>query len=619
MKKLFLLLFFLFIPKVCAYNITDYKIDMTILENGNIDVIEFFKMDGEYNGFERTIRYRNNYEGYKGDSLIVFDKQLYNGSGIILNEVRSIDYSNELTLLEMIETGDLFNELNSATKGDYGVYKIEKFDDGESIKIYNSSKMNKDFYLSYTLKNMVIAHEDISEIMFPLFYDMDEKINNFELTINIPNNKKLLEVWVHGHDSKITKIDNETIKINITNLNTSDYFDFRLVFDKLDTNKLSEKEAFTTIVELEDNLNIDFNDKTNKEYEQLKENAYNLVGNVEKSLSSTDYDIAYEAVSKLNDKDELKTQLLVRLMNVEPKIERKEDIIKVILTSILTIWIIGNIIILYNIYKKYNKKTIKYKFYEEIPNDYNPTIVGYLLHKKITNDDLVASILYLIDKKVIKLENDKKDYILKKGKINDITTSEEWLLKLIFDNKKEINLINFEHKAKNYDEFLNLYSNWLNVATNEAEEKEFFCDTFSIKLVGIIYSIIGILISVFLINKDTYYSSLIVLFVSFISLVYYIKFYKRTLLGNVEYSKWKGFKKYMERFYTFNVEDLPKDINKYITYSICLDCDYNLSRVVKIDDYVYDLYDSIIYTINTAYLTKKNMHTKYSSINKNKR
>ncbi len=619
MKKLFLLLFFLFIPKVCAYNITDYKIDMTILENGNIDVIEFFKMDGEYNGFERTIRYRNNYEGYKGDSLIVFDKQLYNGSGIILNEVRSIDYSNELTLLEMIETGDLFNELNSATKGDYGVYKIEKFDDGESIKIYNSSKMNKDFYLSYTLKNMVIAHEDISEIMFPLFYDMDEKINNFELTINIPNNKKLLEVWVHGHDSKITKIDNETIKINITNLNTSDYFDFRLVFDKLDTNKLSEKEAFTTIVELEDNLNIDFNDKTNKEYEQLKENAYNLVGNVEKSLSSTDYDIAYEAVSKLNDKDELKTQLLVRLMNVEPKIERKEDIIKVILTSILTIWIIGNIIILYNIYKKYNKKTIKYKFYEEIPNDYNPTIVGYLLHKKITNDDLVASILYLIDKKVIKLENDKKDYILKKGKINDITTSEEWLLKLIFDNKKEISLINFEHKAKNYDEFLNLYSNWLNVATNEAEEKEFFCDTFSIKLVGIIYSIIGILISVFLINKDTYYSSLIVLFVSFISLVYYIKFYKRTLLGNVEYSKWKGFKKYMERFYTFNVEDLPKDINKYITYSICLDCDYNLSRVVKIDDYVYDLYDSIIYTINTAYLTKKNMHTKYSSINKNKR
>ena len=76
----------------------------------------------------------------------------------------------------------------------------------------------------------------------------------------------------------------------------------------------------------------------------------------------------------------------------------------------------------------------------------------------------------------------------------------------------------------------------------------------------------------------------------------------------------KNYFQYMEKFYTFNIEDLPKDMNKYIIYSISLDCDYNLSRVVKIEDYIYDLYDSIIYTINTAYLTKKNMHSKYSSI-----
>ena len=94
MKKILIILLFLFIPEVKAYNITDYKIDMTILENGNIDVIETFQMNGEYNGFERTLKYRNNYEGYKGDSLVLFDKQLYNGSGITLNEIRSIDYSN---------------------------------------------------------------------------------------------------------------------------------------------------------------------------------------------------------------------------------------------------------------------------------------------------------------------------------------------------------------------------------------------------------------------------------------------------------------------------------------------------------------------------------------------
>ena len=614
MKKILIMLLFLFIPEVKAYNITNYNIDMTILENGNIEVIETFKMNGEYNGFERTLKYRNNYDGYKGDSLVLFDKQLYNGSGIILNEVRSIEYSNKLTDDKIKETGDLFNYSADATKGDYGVYKIEEFEDGESYKIYNSSKMNKDFYLNYTLKNMVITHEDISEVMFPFFYDMQEVIDNLEININIPNNKKILDIWIHGPECKVTKVDSETIKINITNFETEDYLDFRLIFDKLDTNKISQQYALDKVKEIEENLNIDFNDKTNKEYEQLKENAYNLVNKAEQSLNRVDYENAYNEVGKLNNKDELKTQLLVRLMNIEPKIDRKEEFIKVLLSSLLTIWIIGDIIILYHIYKKYNKKKIKYKYYNEIPLNVNPIIVGYLMHKKITNDDLVASILYLINTKVITIEKKKKDYILKKGKIKNITQSEEWLLKFIFDNKNQISLINFEHKAKNYEEFLKIYSNWLNIATSEAENYNFFEDTFSIKLTGIIYSIIGVIIGLFLVSKNTYYSSFIVIIISICSLIYYIKFYKRTDFGNSEYFKWLGFKKYIEKLYTFNLENFPKE--KYIIYSISLNCDYNLSRVVKIDDYVYDLYDSVIYAINTAYLTKKNVHSKYSSISR---
>lgn len=618
MKKLFLLLFFLFIPKINAYNITNYKINMTILENGNIEVVEMFKMTGDYNGFERIIKYRDNYEGYKGDALVVADKQMYNGSGINLNEIRSIEFSNKLTMPEIIETGDLFKNSANATKGDYGVYKIEKTENSESIKIYNSSKMNKDFYINYTLKNMVIDYNDISEVMLPLFYNMEEKIDNFELTIKVPNNKKILEIWIHGQEGKVTKIDEETIKINVTNLETVNYFDFRLVFDRIDSNKIVNEDAFSSIVELEDNLNFDFNSNANKEYELLKENAYNSVSIVENSLNRDDYNKAYELVTQLNNKDALKTQLLVKLMNIEPKIERKEDITKVLFTSILTIWIIGNFIILYHIYKKYNQKVKKYKYYENIPEYCNPTIVGYLMHKKITNDDLVASILYLINKDVIRIEKTKKDYILKKHKIKNITSSEEWLLKLIFDDKNEISLINFEHKAKNYDEFLNIYSNWLNVATNEAEEKDFFVDTFTIKITSIIYSVVGIFISLVLIDKTTYYSSLVVLLIASISLIYYFKFYKRTLNGNIEYYKWLGLKKYIEKLYTYNIEELPKDMDKYIIYSISLNCDYSLSRVIKIDEYIYDLADSIIYTINTAYLTKKIAHSNYSSINKNK-
>ena len=399
MKKIIILLFFLFIPKVNAYNITNYRIDMTILENGNINVIEMFQMNGDYNGFERKIKYRNNYDGYKKEELVAFDKQLYDGGGININEIRSIDYSSELEISEIIETGDIFNESNDATKGDYGVYKKTNLTDGESIKIYNSSKMNKDFYINYTLKNIVIDYEDISEVMMPLFYEMDESIDNFELTINIPNNKKILEIWIHGQKSQITIINKETIKINISNLKTNDYFDFRIIFDRIDSNKTLNEEALLKIIELEDNLNIDFNNNINKEYEMLQENAYNAVSNVENNLNRSDYNNAYELVNQLSNKDELKTQLLVKLMNIEPKIERKEDIIKVLLTSILTIWIIGNFIILYHIYKKYTNKVEKYKYYKNIPANYDPIIVGYLMHKKVTNDDLIASVLYLLNKK----------------------------------------------------------------------------------------------------------------------------------------------------------------------------------------------------------------------------
>lgn len=612
MKKFLILFFFLLIPKVNAYEITNYDINLTILENGNIDVAEIIEMTGDYNGFERIIKYKNNYNDYKTDKLVLFDKKLYDGNDIVINNINGFQYIEE-TLEENLKLGDSFVESNFAAKGDYGLYKVESFSDGESFKIYNPSKYNKNLYINYTLKNMVITHEDISEVMFPLFYDMEEFIRNLEITINIPNNKNMLEAYVHGVENKINRIDEETIKISIDNFNTENYFDFRVIFDDLDTNKISKQFALESIINLEENLNQDFNDKEDKEQEQLKENAYNLVNIVQNSLKEEDYYNAYEAVDKLSDKDELKTQLLVKLMNIKPKVERRTDIINISLTSILIVWLIGEILIWYYTYKKYNVKVEKNKIVKEIPSDYSPATLGYLMHKKISKKDLVASILYLIDKKVIQIKKLSNDYLLKR-KDAKVTPSEEWLLKFIFDNKKQIKLQNFEHRAKKYDDFLNIYSNWLNIATNEAESKGYFFDMFYIKIISIIYSVVGIIISLFLIDKQTYFSSLFILLFALISLVYYIKLYKRTLLGKTEYYKWKGIKKYIEKICILDKENIPTNINSYITYSISLKCSNKISKELKIDDYIFEIYNSIMYAINIAYLTKKITNSKYSSI-----
>ena len=68
--------------------------------------------------------------------------------------------------------------------------------------------------------------------------------------------------------------------------------------------------------------------------------------------------MAYQAVLLLRDDDELKTQLLIKLMNIDPKIERREVILKVALTSIMAFWLVGIMIIIYQIYKKYGNKEV---------------------------------------------------------------------------------------------------------------------------------------------------------------------------------------------------------------------------------------------------------------------
>lgn len=52
----------------------------------------------------------------------------------------------------------------------------QKPDNGETYTIYNHSKMNKDFYLSYTLEDMAIIHQDIAELGLNVFTE-NERVN----------------------------------------------------------------------------------------------------------------------------------------------------------------------------------------------------------------------------------------------------------------------------------------------------------------------------------------------------------------------------------------------------------------------------------------------------------
>ena len=289
MKKFIyiIILMILFIPSVNAssYKIENYEIDITVLEDGSLSVQEAFKMNSPYNGYERIIYYKNNYNDYLESVLYsVSDNEIYDFDDVVLNEVRATNYESNLDFIILQETGDLFKKVNNASKGDYGVYVVEKLENGKRYKIYNSSTMNKDLYINYTLENIAISHSDVSEIPINVF-EFKESIKNLDIYIHIPNNEKVLETWVHKINSKIEFVDLNTIKINIKNIKENSSFDFRIICDKNEGFKKKTNEiVYDKVLKIEEQLKNLSNNTKDEEYEDLKNLAYSSVVKVENSL-----------------------------------------------------------------------------------------------------------------------------------------------------------------------------------------------------------------------------------------------------------------------------------------------------------------------------------------------
>ena len=618
MKKIifFVTCFLFLVPIALAdYEVANYQVDITVLENGNLNIIEALQMKGIYNGYERKIKYRNNYQGYKGDILASIDKNLYNGNGLKLNEVRAINYSNEIDIVEYKETGDLFKLVDEAKKGNHSVYTISNITDGQIYKIYNPSRMNKDFYFDYTLENMVINHQDVAEVAMYLFDNLEEDINNIVIAIHIPLNNDNLKVWTHGgEDVKIKYVDEETITINVGKIKKDTTFDLRFIFDNdvVLTKKTTDELVLDKIEKLEANLDLDVIDPVDEEYNKTRDDAYNSVVNVENSYNRDEYNNALEKVSNLKATDELRTELLIRLMNVEPKIERREEILKVILTSVITLWLIGLIIILYQIYKKYNYQVNEKKF--KIDKNIEPFKIGYLLKKKVTKYDLASSLLYLIEKKL--LDFDEKRRTLKKNKVTNLKlASEEKIIKMLFNDKNKITLEDISYYVQeNFDEFLKDYSNWLNFATVEAEDEHYHENLLFFKIFGVVYCVGGILLGSFLIGNDVYYSPITIIVLAGLFLFYFIFFKKRTYDGLVEFLKYVKLKKQLIKGDISNLNDIPY----YLMYANSMGCFNKFSK--RLDNYEVDKFraktirDTIILIIKQAYEARNNAHAKYASV-----
>lgn len=567
MKRLnifiFIVLSFLcFITPVNAEGTKKYYIEANILENGDMQVKELKELSGSYNGIETTIRYANtNLQTFTGVLDDFEGSSIYNGSAI--TDLKVYDVNSPITSFSQINnTNSIFPLVNYANKGDYGVYTMSNINNGYNLLIYMPSFYNKASLITYTIKDAVVVHNDIAELAWNFIgRDYKEEIDELKIIINLPDNSNELRVFSHGPLNGINRIiDKKSVELVNPNVPAYNAVDMRVVFDKRlvsSATKKSNIDGLNNILKVEE--------KKANEANKLREEA--------------------------REKEE-KIRLVTNIFNV-----------------VSVFWVVGLIIVIYKIYKNYDKEyksDFNMEYFREIPSEYSPEIVSYLMYKTIKQEAFAASILELIRKKILILDEiqtekntlfGKKTYAgykLSKNenyKKENISELEETILSLIIDtigNGNYVYLDQITEYSKDYSNartFMTKYDNWKNKAVMTANIEEFYITNTNVRIKAVLYSLIMPLISFISlyisINLGITY---LLNIVSFISIIYFCSFTKRTKKGNDEYKKWNALKNFLNDFGRFQEKEIPEIAlwEKYLVYATVFGIADKVQEQIKI-------------------------------------
>ena len=492
MKKLKILLIaiFLFIPaKVLGYGIENYYVNATVEKNGDLEVEEYFEMNGDFNGMERIIKYRNSSAyTFNPDANSYGGHNLHNGNGMVVEEVRAVDIDSNFDFKNI--NGTIFNRVDYGNKGDYGIYTDKSSYDGRTVKIFLPSSKNKAFYIKYKLHNMAILHNDVGELGWNIFgTELSESIGNLTVYINVPNNKNI-KVWAHGPLNGTSEIlSSEKVKISISGLDNNTAIDARITFDKdviVNSSKKSNVNALDKIIRYE-------TDQAERANELRRQSDERYTGYIESSLkrleqepSRNNYDQVENYIYQLNNSDK-KSEYYEKLYTFKPKVDKYEykifksylsdssikkhnyDKAKEIINNVfdirlkekmyneldsyykklkavdykieisLTIISICTLVISLIVYYKpiKMKKHVDPLYFRDIPSDLSPAAVGILVDKEINKNEVSASILDLVRRKVVKIEkqnNKSYDFVLNTN-YEELSEADKNLVLLLFPSK----------------------------------------------------------------------------------------------------------------------------------------------------------------------------------------
>ena len=456
-----------------------------------------------------------------------------------INDNNSLDFSSFTT-----EIND-YQNVDYATKGESGVYTINHTSSGPELMIYNPSSNKQIFYIEYTIKDVIVIHNDIAEFAYNVLGDgYTENIDDYEVKVTLPEADSDYRVWLHGPlNGNISRVNDNTALGTYNFLGAYNAVSIRLLFNK-DIVSLATKQS---------------------------------------GLTAKDKIIAIE--SKLADEANEERDKL-RMQNN-------------IIYGLSIIWLLSCLIFIIMKIRssKKNKETeFTAKYYREFPSTYGPEVLEYLLNKNITEKSLSATILDLIYKQVLTVEktaDNSKDYklLLQEYDPAILTEPEKIALDMFLNqigDSKEVNLSTIKKycaKESNAKKFLDSYQNYKKEAKTLGKNEEFYLPSKSSNTLLVLLLILSGSILMFItISFEFYFMFLALLFALIILIITLTKIKYYTKKGALDLAKWQAFKNFLNDFSRFNEKELPEVPlwDKYLVYATVLNCADKLSKQMKI-------------------------------------
>ena len=580
MKKIRFILFSLFIMLlpifVYADGTTRYYIEVNVLDNGDAEVKELKLMDGEYNGYKTDIRYKSNgLTKFDGSKSSFEGSDIYNASA--LTDVKVYDVKFTTTDFSIINNKNReFVLVNSAEKGDYGVYTKTTNSEGIEILSYQPSVYKRASLVTYTLKDSVVVHNDIAELAHDFIgTDYQEDISNLIIRINLPSSSKELRIFSHGPlNGKNRIIDDKSVEITYETLDKENAVDGRVVFDK------------------------------------------SIVPNATKKSN-------VDGLGKILEVEKERANYANKLREAARKREKMLQTLAIIMEILLGIWLIGLIVIVYKFYNKNDKEyrsEFNGKYFRDFPEEYTPSTVSYLMNKSINNLSFNAGILDLIRKKAITIEEvtidkkglfknkQQKDYKLSRNmnfNLDTLSTSEKKLFNLLIGtvgNGDYVILGDMKEFSKDYNNAKRLisgYDGWRYACESEAETEEFYENTKKEKTNCILYSLIFIPITFLALLCGSNMGRVLLMdLFGILAIIYFSSATKRTKKGNEQYHKWKGLKNFLADFGRLDEKDLPeiKLWERYLVYATMFGLAVKVQNAMKMNLERMNYSDNIDFT-----------------------